>query len=172
MLVSFACNGSPDGSGPPAEAPQIPAASVRSPSVVQAVDRQTLIDEAIDPVALGAILDGTGFVTAAERVSRVASDPVREIGVRVLRFGSATGAADYLSWVEAHATDLLGTAVADGSIGDVAVFRHDPGGCCPEKDLAAYLAATAGGDIVTIVTVRGTTVDRTDLVAAWHAATG
>lgn len=146
--------------------------AVRSPSLVRPVDRQTLLDEALDPGALAGVLDAAGFQAAAERVSQLADEPVREIGVRILRFGSEAGAVDYLTWVEAHATDLIGTAVADGSIGDVAVFRHDPGGCCPEKDLTTYLGATASGDIGTIVTVRGPGVGRHDLAAALAAATG
>ena len=165
-LLLIAC-GAASTVAPP---PPLDADALASPSVLAVVDRQVILDEAVDPESVAVALGAAGFQAGAERIARDRDARVRETSVRVLRFASDEGAQAWADYVRTHPVDAVGAASAAGTIGRATVYRHLPGGCCPGKDLPSWTAVEVSGATVAVVTVRGPDVTRDDLAAAMLTA--
>ena len=72
------------------------------------IDTAGLASEALDASALAAVLTEAGFEGGVERRFTARARPLTEVVGRVLRFGSAEGAAAYIAWFASHGPDLLG----------------------------------------------------------------
>lgn len=142
--------------------PAVPAASFPSLDAGEVVrlDAETLAADALEPGSLQELLERTRFATGSERTF-VGDGGVRSVTARVLEFGSVDGAAEYLRWIEDHASDILGETRVEPPIevgGGVArVFSHAPGGCCP-KAMTTVLAAWRRGNLVLSVLASGSEV--------------
>lgn len=169
-LVMLAACSNAGGGTEVGEAPEIPETAVGGPSTIAIVDRQVLLDDAVDPEAVDLALMDAGFRIGAERVARDRQADVRETRVRVLRFADSAGAAAWLAYVDEHPVDVVGTATRGAPTGRAVVYHHVPDGCCPGKDLPSWWALSAGGTLVTVVVVRGPAVTRADLVSAMATA--
>jgi hypothetical protein len=148
LLFSTACGDAEPPPVPPARA--FDAGSTTT--VLRAAD---LAQEARDPDELADLLAGAGFAGASVRTwTTTATAGIRRVEARALRFADEDGAAAYVAWVRANPADLVGgaTEVADSPY---LVFAHEPGGCCPNKDVTQVLAAWATGDVAWTVTVLG-----------------
>jgi hypothetical protein len=112
---------------------------------------QQLAAEATDPGQLAALLDDAGFETAVVR--SYAGGPaaaVRRADIRVIRFGSPAGAERYLSWLSEHASDLVGDATRSVSRG-VALYLHEPTGCCAKETGVALAAWRHGREVIQVL---------------------
>ena len=113
--------------------------------------------DALEPPSLLALLERASFVNGNDQRFTARGKALTEVDARVLRFGSADGAAMYVGWLRAHGTDLLGSltqgAHAPELPGSVA-FSHDPCGSCT-KDTFQYFVAWTRGPFVLSVLVGG-----------------
>src|SRR5439155_2798429 len=83
--------------------------------------------DSLNPSGLASLLQNNGFVAGAHR--EFSPGPlVRRVDVRVLDFDSSDGAGAYLTWLDAHASELIGRIEARESIqvndSTVTVFAH------------------------------------------------
>lgn len=141
--------------GEPRRLPALPsiAAGQAAPATVLGADTTTL-DDVAQP------LDRLGFVGGRERVYVGAAGTFERTVTRALAFETQGGADGYLRWLGDHASAIIGTASAvTTDLGPGAVtFAHAPGGCCPGKDVPAFLLAWRAGTRVLVVDARGKTM--------------
>ncbi len=67
----------------------------------------------------------------------------------------------YLRWISANAEALIGSARAlrPPPLGEQGVaLEHEPSGCCPGKDIPAFLVGWRAGAVVFLVETRGKTM--------------
>ncbi|HEX6844367.1 MAG TPA: hypothetical protein VF235_04545, partial [Actinomycetota bacterium] len=149
LLLALACGAAA------APAPTAPADAFEAGSTTAEIDVADLTDGALDPEGLADLLASAGFADATVRTwTTSATAGIRRVEARALRFADGEGAAAYLDWIEEHPADLVGgaTRVAEDPY---LLFAHEPGGCCPNKDVTQVLAAWAAGDVVWTLTVTG-----------------
>jgi hypothetical protein len=121
------------------------------------IDTAGLASEALDATALAGVLDGAGFEGGVERRFTARARPLTEVVGRVLRFGSAEGAAAYIAWFGSHGPDLLGSQAQPTDPPDLpgaVAFRHGVSGCCT-KDTFQYIAAWTRGPYAITLLVSG-----------------
>lgn len=148
--------------------PRIPADAVPVATTrAHHIDASRVAGDAVDPERLRDLLEDAGFQGGTERVGSDRPHGLDRVAVRALAFDGADGAERYLGWVRAHVDEILGAAEStellrvDG-VGDVPVFRHIPGDCCPKASVA-YLAAWRDGPIVITLEMAGPAVTPTVL---------
>ena len=84
------------------------------------------------------------------------------MAARVLRFGSADGAAAYVAWFASHGPDLLGSRAQPTDPPDIpgaVAFRHGVSGCCT-KDTFQYVTAWTRGPYAITLRVSGPAAGR------------
>ncbi len=163
-IVLVACGGAsstPDdapASGEAAEPLVLPASALpRMTSEMTAVDADRLVNEVAHPDELRALLDRSGFASAAQRSFGEGEGAFSRVLARGLAFETEAGAAAFVSWFEANAPEEIVTAeriAPKGLPEGVVVFRHRPDGCC-HNDVPVYLAAWQRGSAVLSLHVGG-----------------
>ena len=159
VVIIAAC--APKAPAPPPP-PAIPELDRPGTAVLQRVSVGAIIEQALEPVPLRALLQQAGFLAGAERSWSNRSSDVWMVTVRALRFASPEGAGRYDSWLEVHGAELIGGGVAAHPLGHMGalVRHHEPGGCCPNKDTTWYLSAWREGSVEWLVFVGGPGADR------------
>jgi hypothetical protein len=162
VVLALSCAGSP----PPTPA----AAAFDAPSTTSAIDEAALLDETAARDELRTVLEDAGFTGGVARTWTAGRDAdVQGVEVRTLRFSDPDGAAAYLSWATEHAADLIGEASPAPGAAGYAVFTHEPGGCCPNKDTTSAVAVWRSDDVVWIATARGPGVTAATVTAVADA---
>jgi len=151
-LIVLACLG--QGGAAAASVPSPPAGAVPGlQSRARSLPAATLVAEAVDHTGLARTLDRGRYTAGSEREFFGRGATFNHVTERVLRFGNAAGAARYLLWLRAHASELLGaprsvTALAPGTDG----FTFRPKGCGCHSDTPTYLIAwRRGNDALTVL---------------------
>jgi len=125
------------------------------------VSAERLAHDATDPPAMTAALDDAGFASATERTYAGPGDRFSLAITRVLSFEDADGAQTYLSWLEDHASTLVGAVEVRPPLdlpGSPFVVVHLPGGCCP-KAVPIYASAWRRGVHVLYLQASGRRAD-------------
>ena len=126
------------------------------------IDATSLAAEALDAPALASVLAGAGFEGGLERRFTARARPLTEVAARVLRFGSADGAAAYVAWFASHGPDFLGSRAQPTDPPDIpgaVAFRHGVSGCCT-KDTFQYVTAWTRGPYAITLRVSGPAAGR------------
>jgi hypothetical protein len=152
-----ACAGRADLPEPPSSNA---VAGLRGSAAVE-IDLGEIAADAVDDVALAALLDDAGFEAAIERSYAGGSGgAIRHVEVRIARFATADGAERYRSWLADHARDVIGTSAPAPALAppSTLVFVHEPDACCP-RETATALAVWRLGREVTRVLISGPDAD-------------
>jgi len=106
------------------------------------LDVNAVASDALDPAALGSLLQESGFVAGSERIYLGRGRRLARVSLRVLLFASPTGAASYLAWLRSHASDLMGRTTQKDplAVPGSMVFVHEPAGCCPKETFSVLVA--------------------------------
>ncbi|MGE5226442.1 MAG: hypothetical protein ACM3OO_06155 [Planctomycetaceae bacterium] len=124
--------------------------------------------DAVQPQDLRSLLEGAGFVGARERTWAGMQGPFARVVVRAWVFGSAGGAATFLTWVRDQPAQLIGIAQpVDGGAGlpdSVALALHRPSGCCHEET-PIYLASWRRGPVVWTIRASGPRIRTTPVLS-------
>ena len=136
----------------------LPASALpRMTSEMTVVDTDDLVNEVTHPDELRALLDRSGFASAAQRSFAGGPGAFSRVLARELAFETEAGATAFLEWFEASAPEEIVTAERispEGMPDGIVVFRHRPDGCC-HNDVSAYLAAWQRGSAVLSLHVGG-----------------
>ena len=153
VVILSACASAPATDGPLTAGPTpplLPASALpRMTSDTTAVDADHLANEVTHPDDLRSVLDGAGFVRAAQRSFGGGSGAFSRVVARGLVFEAEEGAAAFVRWFGDHAPEIVTSErIAPAGVpDDVVVFRHEPDGCC-HNDVPVFLAAWQRGDSV------------------------
>ena len=156
--------------GPPVVLPA--SALPRMTSAASSIDVDGLVNEVTHPDELRAVLDESGFASAAQRSFGAGTGAFSRVLARGLTFETDDGAAAFVAWFEDNAAEEIITAeriVPHGVPDGVVVFRHRPDGCC-HNDVPVYLAAWQRDSSVLVLHVGGrrtTTRAFVDLIASY-----
>ena len=108
--------------------------------------------DATDPQAMQSVLGDAGLVGVRERVYTGGRGSYSRVVVRAWEFADADGAATYLDWLRANATQsVIGKAKP---VSGTQLFVHEPSGCCHEET-PVYLGAWQNGAVVWTVVASG-----------------
>jgi len=144
----------------PAALPAIPTPPAGSLPGMQSRARPlpstVLAAEVIDHAGLRRVLERGGYAGGNEREFYGKTEVFNHVTEQVLRFGSAAGAASYLSWLRAHSAQSLGaprsiaaTRLSPGG------FIYRPQGCGCHTETPTYLIAWRHGNLALTVLASG-----------------
>jgi hypothetical protein len=152
-LLLAACAVTPpvEPAGAPPRPPVMPASALpRMTSEVEAVDPDDFVNEVTDPDGLRSVLADAGFAAAMQRSFGGGTGAFSRVLARGLAFDDDQGAAAFVAWFGEHAPQEFITSERISPAGvpaEVAVFHHEPDGCC-HNDVPAFLAAWQRGSSV------------------------
>lgn len=139
--------------------PTLPESALTGYSVqTQVLDAGTIAAEVADPDSAATALEGMRSALERRFSSRRAHE--QQVIARTIRFASVEQAAGYVGWLDRHPADVLGADPHDETVdlaGAVA-YSHDPGGCCPGKEMVWWLVGWARGTDAFVLMVGGTQV--------------
>jgi len=139
-------------------APAVSMPDVRIPGLHArnaTLDRDAIAEEAVHPDEVATMLEEAGFVQVTDRTLTGRLGVFSRVVVRGWSFSSSEGAAAFVDWLRASASEMIGeNAPLDASSQPGVLLLHRPSGCCHEE-VPIYLAAWQRGPIVWTVRASG-----------------
>lgn len=156
-LLAVAC-----GSGVEAPDPLPADALPGEAGEVVELDAAFVARDAIDVAELEVLLENAGFAGGTQRAfSQTEGARQQRSLARILAFGDAAGAQEYLGWLQDHVDEVIGAAELlepPDVPGAAFLALSEPGDCCP-KATNVYLVAWRKGSTVLTLEVGGNGVD-------------